>query len=69
MANRNSVTIRVHPDFYVILKRKSTMLSKQLGIDRNIGLQAVTKRLSTPDFEKLIDDQLSRHVRKLLRFR
>ena len=66
---RRARPAKIDPDFLEMLKRKNIELGKRSFNGKPPGLPSVTKSLATPDFEKLIDDQLSKRTRKLFRFK
>lgn len=62
MSNRNFRLTKIDVEFDRILARKSQLLG-------GIGKRQVTQRLATPEFEKIIDMQLSKETKKLFRIR
>ena len=67
MANRNFKFVKIDKQFYDILQRKNLKMTDSLKLSRPIGLRRVTSELATPDFENLIDLQLSKKKRTLLK--
>ncbi len=67
MADRNFKLIKVDKAFDEMLERQNKKLASSSFNGKKPGMRLITKRLVTPDFEKILDAQLSKDIKKFIR--